>query len=524
MHNSTTQLNHYLEFSAQRYPDKVALICGKNQFTFDQLNKIANQFACYLLSHGVSRGDRVVVTTGNTYESVVAFWGTLKIGGIISLLNNDICSEKLNYILKDSGASALVSTPLQYQNSCNTIDFFQFGLRCILLTNSCDLDMLSMVESFDHALKSLPIENVKSQSIDIDLASIIYTSGSTGEPKGVMLTHRNMLVASASINQYLGHSMEDVIVSALPISFDYGLYQMIMAFSVGGLLILEPNFIWPTELLKKIALYKGSVLPVVPSMVPILQQHGKRFSYDVSSIRCVTNTGAALNLKHIDLLKQQFHSAQIVSMYGLTECKRCTYLPPDMIDKKPASVGIAIPNTEIWIVDDEGRKLGPNQIGQLVIRGATVMKGYWNKPEQTFEKLKDGPLPNEKVLYSGDYCWLDEDGYLYFHSRIDEMLKCRGVKVSPKEIEAILMLHPNIIEAAIIGLEDIEQGTVIHAFVATIQETCEKDLLLYCKTSLYAEQRPQRITILKSLPKTSNGKVNKLELIKTAQTEYKEVL
>lgn len=527
MYKFITQLNQYLENSAKDYPNKVALICGKNKYSYAELNAMANQFAHHLTFLGVSRGERIVVSTGNVYESVIAFWGSLKFGGIVSLVSSDIASDKLEYILKDSGASALVCTSLHYQNIYKLLSSRQLDLKCILLNSNSEFEILPWVELFDDALAHKVTNNYSSTVLDIDLASIIYTSGSTGEPKGVMLTHRNMLVASSSINQYLGHSEDDVIVSALPISFDYGLYQMIMAFSMGATLILEPNFIWPAELLKKIAAFKATVLPLVPSMVPLIQQHGKRFSYDLSSIRCITNTGAALNLKHIDMLKQQFPLAQIFSMYGLTECKRCTYLPPDMIDKKPTSIGVAIPNTELWIVDEEGKKLGPNQLGQLVIRGATVMKGYWNKPEKTSEKLKDGPLPSEKVLYTGDYCWLDEDGYLYFHGRMDEVLKCRGIKVSPKEVEAVLMQHPDVVEAAIIGVEDIKQGAVIHAFVATTQKISEKQLLSYCYNALSAEQRPSRISVLKSLPKSNNGKIDKLELksiVQTSSFQYSEVL
>lgn len=527
MYKPVTQLNHFLEHSVEYYSSKVAFISGKHTFTYHKLNELANNFAQYLTAQGISRGDRVVVSTGNSWESVVAFWGTLKIGGIISLISDTTSEDKLLFILADSGASVLVCTSSQYNIIHVSLTSNICGLKNILMSNESECEPLPMVELLDNILKNSSEVKVISKALDIDLASIMYTSGSTGEPKGVMLTHRNMITATNSINQYLGHKAEDVIVSALPLSFDYGLYQMIMAFSMGAMFILEPNFIWPAALLKKIALYKGSVLPVVPSMVPLLEQHGTRFQYNLSSVRCVTNTGAALNLKHIGMLQIQFPAAQIFSMYGLTECKRCTYLPPDMIDKKPGSIGIAIPNTELWIIDENGQKLGPNQLGQLVIRGATVMKGYWNNPSQTDEKLKDGFLPSEKLLYTGDYCWLDEDGYLYFHGRMDDILKCRGIKVSPKEIEEILIQHPDIFEAAIIGVENMENDITIHAFVATTKSVSKEALLLYCQNSLSAVQRPKELRILKSLPKSSNGKIDKHKLKSILQTDsftYDEAL
>ncbi|NNM58237.1 MAG: long-chain fatty acid--CoA ligase [Legionellales bacterium] len=378
------------------------------------------------------------------------------------------------------------------------------------------IDAIANTVPFSTITSQYSTQYVSSTILDIDLASIIYTSGSTGEPKGVMLTHRNMLAASTSINCYLSHMANDIIISVLPLSFDYGLYQMIMAFSVGATLILEENFIWPAQLLKKIAANKATVLPVVPSMVGLLLQHNKLFSYDVSSIRCVTNTGAALNVKHIDNLKLIFKTANIFSMYGLTECKRCTYLPPDKIDSKPTSVGIAIPNTELFIVDEQGNQLGKNQIGQLVIRGSTVMKGYWNKPVETEKKLKNGLLPGEKVLYTGDYCWLDDDNYLYFHSRMDEVLKCKGMKVSPKEVEETLMRCSLISEVAIVGVDDLEYGTAIYAFIVTVGEVEQNNIKQFYHENLSAEKRPKYLEFLSQLPKTQNGKVNKLELKKIA--------
>ncbi len=462
----------------------------------------------------------MVCATGNTYESVVSFWGALKAGAVISLVSSDITNDKLDYILKDSEASVLVCNSRQYHLLPRLIQENYFPLKGILLSEPSGSELSDFINLFENALGEMPTKAIHSGALDIDLASIIYTSGSTGEPKGVMLTHRNMLAASTSINKYLEHHEEDTIISALPISFDYGLYQMIMAFSVGATLILEPNFMWPAQLLKKIATFKATVLPVVPSMVPLLKQHGERFTYDLSSVRCITNTGAALNLKHIDMLQNQFTSARIFSMYGLTECKRCTYLPPEMIEKKPNSVGIAIPNTELWVVDDAGNRLGPNQIGQLVIRGATVMCGYWKKPDKTAEKLKNGLLPDEKLLYTGDYCWLDEDGYLYFHGRMDEVLKCRGMKVSPKEVEAVLMQHPAVIEAAVIGVDHHEWGTALRAFIVTASEVSVDELQHYCQQQLSSEQRPKFFSLLKTLPKSTNGKIDKLKLKADLSSEF----
>src|SRR6185436_17068984 len=239
-----------------------------------------------------------------------------------------------------------------------------------------------------------------------DLAAIIYTSGSTGDPKGVMLTHRNMLTAATSIACYLELREDDVILNVLPLAFDYGLYQMIMAFRQGARLVLERSFTFPSQVLKLMVEEGVTGFPGVPTLFAILAEMKTLKDYDLSRIRYVTNTAAALPQKHILALKDLFPGARIYSMYGLTECKRCTYLPPEDLDRKHGSVGIAIPNTELWVVDAEGARVPPGTVGELVIRGGTVMQGYWGKPDATAEKLKPGPLPGERVLHTGDYCRL----------------------------------------------------------------------------------------------------------------------
>src|SRR6185369_17570558 len=225
--------------------------------------------------------------------------------------------------------------------------------------------------------------------------------------------------------------------------------------------------------------------------------------YDLSAIRYVTNTAAALPVKHITMLRDLFPTARIYSMYGLTECKRCTYLPPADIARKPESVGIAIPNTELWIVDDEDRKVGPNQVGQLVIRGATVMKGYWEKPEATAKKIKPGPLPGELVLYTGDLCRLDEEGFLYFVARMDDVIKSRGEKVAPREVEDALYEMPGIKEAAVIGVPDPILCHAVKAFVvlaAGVSYT-EGQIITHCKHRLEPLMVPKRVEFRAELPR-----------------------
>ncbi|PKQ03728.1 MAG: AMP-dependent synthetase, partial [Alphaproteobacteria bacterium HGW-Alphaproteobacteria-10] len=313
------------------------------------------------------------------------------------------------------------------------------------------LDTGPTTMSFDEAVASGDTHAPPPRTcIDIDLAAIIYTSGSTGDPKGVMLTHRNMITAATSVSTYLRMAEDDVVLCVLPLSFDYGLYQMLMSYRLGARLVVERSFTFPAQVLKVVVDEQVTSFPGVPTIFAILGELKNLADYDFSRIRFVTNTAAALPVKHIDLLRKIFPKARVYSMYGLTECKRCTYLPPEDIERKPTSVGIAIPNTEMWIVNEKDERVGPNEVGQLVIRGATVMRGYWEKPEQTAKKLKPGPLPGELVLYTGDYCKMDEEGYLYFVGRMDDVIKSRGEKVAPKEVENAIVHIPGVKEVAVI--------------------------------------------------------------------------
>ena len=329
-----------------------------------------------------------------------------------------------------------------------------------------------------------------------------------------MLTHRNMITATESLNSYLGYRSSDIILSVLPLSFDYGLYQMIMTVSTGAQLILERDFTWPILSLKKIEREQVTIFPIVPTIVPLLDDIVAKISLDLSSVRLVSNTGAAVNLYHLNIIQKRLPNATMYSMYGLTECKRCSYICGEQLKQKPGSVGLAIPNTEIWIVDDQGNKLPANEIGEIVIRGGTVMKGYWNKPQQTKKILRDGPINGEKVLYTGDYGLKDHDGYLYLKGRMDEVLKSRGMKVIPKDIETFLMNIEGIKEAAIIGVPDQRHGIVLYAYVANeANSNQDKAIIMALCQQLVPSQRPEQVIVLNQLPKTTNGKIDKRSLI-----------
>jgi amino acid adenylation domain-containing protein len=514
--NPVPLLHDYLLDAAHGAPTKVALVCEDRRVTYAELDGWSNALAHGLQRRGVERGDRVVVYAENSIEAVVAFWAALKANAVVSMVNPLTRADKLAYLLRDCSAAALVAgrrlasqfVPAARGSDLRTVIVFGDGPGDGL----ADLPGLAELRT---VLEEGPTDRPpRRRAIDVDLAALIYTSGSTGEPKGVMLTHRNMLTAATSISHYLELRSDEVILGAIPLAFDYGLYQMIMAFRMGARLVLERSFAFPTQVLERVVEERVTGFPGVPTMFAMLADMKTLADHDFSAIRYVTNTAAALPVKHITMLRDLFPRARIYSMYGLTECKRCTYLPPADLARKPTSVGIAIPNTELWIVDEEGRKVGPNVVGQLVIRGATVMRGYWGKPEQTAKKLRPGPLPGELVLYTGDLCKLDDEGYLYFVGRMDDIIKSRGEKVAPKEVENALVDIEGVKEAAVIGVPDELLGQAVKAFVVceTGVTLDERHVRRECERRLESFMVPKQIVFVPELPRTDSGKIKKTSL------------
>lgn len=520
MDSAIPQLHDFILASARRLPEKVALVSGKRRLTFAEIDQSSNALARALVKRGVERGDRVVVFADNSVEAVIAFWAVLKANAVVSMVHPQTKADRLAYLLNDSRAAALI-TDAPLLPVAGDAARRSSHLKAVIVSGALDPqsvagpDAIVGLSGWAEAVSAEPSESPPPRrNHEGDLAAIIYTSGSTGDPKGVMLTHRNMITAAISISTYLENIEDDVILNVLPLSFDYGLYQMIMASRVGARLILERSFAYPAQILTRAAEERVTGFPGVPTIFAILSEFKSIQEFNLTTIRYVSNTAAALPVKHILKLKDIFPGARIYSMYGLTECKRVSYLPPEDLDRKPESVGVAIPNTELWIVDDEGKKLGPNQVGQLVVRGATVMKGYWEKPEATAKRLRPGPVPGEQVLYTGDLCRLDEEGYLYFVARMDDILKVRGEKVAPKEVEGALMTIPGVREAAVIGVPDPILGQAIKAFVVLERgaSLVERDILRQCQERLEAFKVPKEVVFMKDLPKTSTGKIKKSDL------------
>lgn len=508
-------VNDFLQDSAERFPDKIALVCDGQRLTYAQIEEQANRLANGLLRLGMGRGDRVAVWLPNSAEAVIAIFAILKAGGVFTVVNPTTKTDRLAYVLNNCAATGLFVSARTGKEALRLLRAVP-SLRFVVLCGERAEETAQQgpeLASFDHLLASASPVRPPCPAIDIDLACLIYTSGSTGDPKGVMSTHANMVFAASSIIQYLENTPEDIVINVLPLSFDYGLYQLLMVFKFGGTLVLERSFAYPAAVLRRIEEERVTGLPGVPTLFAMLLQMDLG-RFDLSSLRYLTNTAAALPVEHIRRLREAFPWARLYSMYGLTECKRTLYLPPEELDRRPGSVGIPIPGTECWVEDEAGNRLGPGEIGELVVRGSHVMQGYWGDPEETARRYRPGRYPAERLLYTGDLFWMDEEGFFYFVARKDDIIKSRGEKVAPKEVEGVIYQLPGVVEVAVVGVPDELLGQAIKAFIVCGDghALTEQEVLRHCRQHLEDFKVPHYVEFRSSLPKTPSGKIKRSAL------------
>lgn len=511
-------LGEALLFSAREHNSKTAVIVKTKEYTYSSLKEHSERLAFHLVDSGVKKGDRIAVYMNNSWQSIVSIYGITLAGAVFLVINPQTRADKLQYILNDSGSKILISESTLSNELSQALGGTP-DIREVIISG----DKNRMAPYPDISLEDF--ENIVSENytsitlpniIPNDLAALIYTSGSTGFPKGVMMTHQSMVFTSWSLIEYLRLSSEDRILLLLPLAFDYGLYQLLMAVTIGGSLIVEQSFTFQASVYKQIEMYKPTVFPGVPTIYAMMIATNKKTGLSFDCIEKVTNTAAALPEEFIPDLKKIFPKALIFKMYGLTECKRVCYLEPELVDVKTDSVGKAIPGTEVFLLSPEGKPVPPGERGILHIRGPHVMLGYWHKEELSREMLRQGDLPGERVLCSNDWFKIDEEGFLYFLGRTDDIIKTRGEKVSPLEIENVIYKIDGIREVAVIGVPDEIMGEAIIAFVTTHgqKHIDEKEIQKECMSRLELFMVPQRVILLNEMPKSSNSKIDKKELKK----------
>ena len=474
---------------AEQSPGQTALVAGGSRCSYGELDERANRVAHALITSGVGPGDRVAICLGNSIDAVVAMFAVLKAGAVFVFINPLSRADRVSNVLADCAATTLIGSPRSAA-----------ARRGVKVFPSCDAP-------------AHPGSRPAQSHRDDDLAALVYTSGSTGEAKGVMLTHRNLLAAADSIRQYLALTDGDVILSALPLAFTYGLGQITTAFGAGATVVLEPSSVYPRVLVETLVRERVTGFPIVPTMATLILQQdltGQSFP----DLRYITNAAAALSNVKIQQLRRAFPTAQLVSMYGQTECQRASYLPPDQIDARPASVGVAIPGTGVWIVDAEGNRVAPGGIGELVVSGPHVMKGYWNRPDETARVLRRDDRSSALMLHTGDLFRMDRDGFLYFVDRLDDIIKSRGEKVAPREIEDVIAGLPGVTDVSVYGVPDDVLGEAVAASVAVRpgSRLTGARIQRHCLEHLEAFMVPRDVDIRETLPTTLNGKVSRRAL------------
>lgn len=512
-----------IEHAAERYPERIAIRYGDQDYSYASLASAMEALSSNLVFQGLPRSGRVAVYSEKRPEAVIGMFATAAAGGVFVPINPLLKADQLTYILRDCNVHTLITTSerlgmlMSHLASCNELR------KIVVIGNQDGHPKLDGVAIHDwDAMCEKRKDNARHHVIDNDMAAILYTSGSTGKPKGVVLSHRNIVAGARSVAQYLELCQDDRLLAVLPLSFDYGLNQLTAAFSVGGAAVLH-NHLFPRDVIAAVQRERITGLAAVPPLW--IQLSELEWPAEVRNhLRYITNSGGHMPFPTLQRLRALLPTTRPYLMYGLTEAFRSTFLPPEELDRRPGSIGKAIPNAEILVVREDGTLCEPDEPGELLHRGVHVSLGYWNDPEKTATRFRPLPIQPagltipEMAVWSGDTVRYDRDGYLYFVGRRDEMIKTSGYRVSPNEIEEVVSALPGVAEVAALGVRHPRLGQAI-AVVArrkaepeggdlssgAIQSACQKKLPGYMV--------PSHIEVVDAeLPRNANGKIDRKQL------------
>jgi acyl-CoA ligase (AMP-forming) (exosortase A-associated) len=481
--------------------DRVALVDGSRRVTYTELVEASRAYAGLLKDAGVQKGDRVGIFLRRSIEAVTALFATHYVGGVAVVIHDSLRTRQVQHILDHSEAACLVTDTRQLAS----VTGLQYPEP--------------RIANLDRAVPPAT-EVARERTIGTDLALIMYTSGSTGLPKGVMVSHANLLRGASIVSDYLKLTAEDVIISLLPFSFDYGLNQLLTALAVGGTLVIQRS-LFPWEICSTLQRDKVTGMAGVPALwLQLGQRHSPFFRMAFPYLRYVTNSGGRLPEPMVRRIREGHPHVDVYLMYGLTEAFRSTYLPPSEVDKRPGSMGKAIPDVEILVVDDEGKPCLPGEVGELVHRGATVSLGYWRDPESSARVFRPHPLHDpargraETVVFSGDLVKTDDEGYLYYVGRRDQQIKSSGFRVSPEEIESCVFasrLVANVVSFAV--PENEAEVKIVAAVIPSEPTHFDEDVLhRFCRAEMPEYLRPHVIWRRDDFPLTTSGKPDRQKL------------
>ena len=496
------RIEHYLRDSTTRDSAATAVVAGDVRLSYDRLSTLAACMATTLRSHGVEPGDRVLILLDNGWRTAVAIFATWIAGAVICPVNPSTKGQRLAQIARNCRPSAVIVEG-RLEPLVETTAELAHVPRLVAGTGA------DGTASFDLGLEASPAPPAEAFA-DTDLAALLYTSGSTGEPKGVMLAHENLDAAARSIASYLENTASDVILVALPMSFGYGLNQLVTGILSGATLVIEKSFTYPQVIFERIRQERVTGFPLVPAMAAMMMQLRDLDPALFSSLRYLTSAAAPLPLAHLDRMRAFLPHVRLYCMYGQTECTRATWLPPEEIDARRGSVGIAIPGTCAEIVDRAGLPVAPGTVGELVISGPHVMRGYWQNDAATRRALRPHPATGRLRLHTGDLFTADADGYLTFVARMDDIIKSRGEKVAPQAVEDVLHRLPGVAEALVVGVAHDVFGQAVKAIiVAADPSLSERDILRFCAQNLEDHMVPRVVEFRNALPKTDTGKASR---------------
>lgn len=503
-----TLLHEMVDASAARHAQRIALVHGARRLTYAELCERSARLATGLANLGVGRGDRVVVFMQNRPEVAEVALACSRLGAMFVPANPLLRSRQLQHVVEDSGARLLVTSQASF---AAVTDLAARIPSLVLIT--CD------TASYE-GLTRHPATPRARAVIDQDPAAILYTSGSTGRPKGVVLSHRNLVSGAHCVSEYLGNHADDRLLAALPLSFDYGFSQLTTAFAVGACAVTV-QFSTAAALIQDVQAHRITGLAGVPTMWTHLAD--SEWPADAArSLRYITSSGGVLLQAVLRQLQRRLPDTQVFSMYGLTEAFRSTYLPPADLARRAGSIGKAIPNQEILVLKDDGTRCEPEEVGELVHRGSLVTLGYWNDPELTRQRFR--PLPNpaneglatEIAVFSGDRVRSDADGYLYFIGRADGLIKVSGHRVSPSEIEEVLLEVPGVVDGVAVGVADEVLGQrIVVGIVAPAADTggIVEAVRQATRLQLPSFMVPAQICVMSAIPRNVNGKHDRAAVV-----------
>jgi acyl-CoA ligase (AMP-forming) (exosortase A-associated) len=504
MTNAARIENCLLQWAAEP-PPREALIAGERKLEYGDVIAAASRLSKDLAARGVEPGDRVAIYFGHVHEAVVGLFGAWIAGAVAVPVNGALKNPQVAHILEHSESRALVTEK-----------------RMLTRLDAETRALAPVVEVRDEPRR----ESAASVRDRADLpggaapAAILYTSGSTGRPKGILLSHDNLLAGTRIVARYVGIRSDERILSVLPFSFDYGLNQLLTAFDRGATLVLQRSHL-PADVCRSLVEQRISGLAGVPPLwIELMDRRSPMSGIDLPHLRYITNSGGTFPADLARRFRARWPHVRMFLMYGLSEAFRSSYLAPEEVDRRPDSIGKAIPETELLVLDENGRECAPGSPGELVHRGPTVALGYWRDAEATARVFRPDPAApgaGRRIVYSGDVVKRDAEGFLYFVGRRDQLIKCQGYRVSPDEVEELIHASKLVSEVAVLGVPDPRSGAAIVAHVVPIDRGDEakfdrEALLEYCRRNMPPYMVPKVIEVHAALPRTASGKMDRRAL------------